>query len=113
MADSSGSNGTPDTIDTNDAQKEVIANEFFYAASPAILFGNRESTTTGLTWGYYGGDLEVDGVITAIAEGTLALTLSQTNYVEATRAGVVSANTTGYTRGPDPALSRRHRRQHH
>lgn len=92
----------PDTIDTADADKEVLANQFMKAASPAILFGNREDTTTGLTWGYYGGDLEVDGTITPIANSVLALTLSQTNYVEATRAGVVSANTTGYTPGQIP-----------
>lgn len=102
MADSSGSNGTPDTIDTSDVQKEAIANQFFNAASVALLFGNRPDTTTGLTWGYYGGDLEVDGVITAIANGTVALTASQTNYVEATRAGVVSKNIVGYTAGQIP-----------
>jgi hypothetical protein len=100
MADSSGS--LPDTIDTADAQKEVIANEFMYAASVAILFGNRASTTAATTWGYYGGDLELDGVITQVASGTVALTVSSTNYVEATRAGVVSANTTGYTPGRIP-----------
>jgi hypothetical protein len=55
-----------------------------------------------LTWGYFGGPIQVDGVLTAIADSTVALTLSATNYVEATRAGVVSANTTGFTAGRCP-----------
>jgi hypothetical protein len=102
MADSSGTNGTPDTIDTADSQKEVLANNFMNAASPAILYGNRSDTTVGLTWGFYGGDLEVDGVITAIGNNTVLLTASQTNYVEANRAGTTSVNTTGYTPGRIP-----------
>jgi hypothetical protein len=55
-----------------------------------------------LVFGYKGGTLEVDGVLTSIADGTVALTASSTNYVEATRAGVVSKNTTGFTPGRLP-----------
>lgn len=91
-----------DTISSSQASKEVTANAFFDAASMAALFGRRASTTAGLTWGYYGGDLEVDGAITSIANGTVALTASATNYVEASRAGVVSVNTTGFTAGRIP-----------
>jgi hypothetical protein len=46
----------------------------------------------------------VDGVLTAISNNAaaLALTASTTNYVEATRAGVVSKNTTAFTPGSIP-----------
>lgn len=91
-----------DTISSSQAQKEVTANAMFDAASPAMLFGRRASTTSGLTLGYYGGYMMVDGVLTSIANGTTLLAASQTNYVEATRAGVVSDNTTGFTAGQIP-----------
>jgi len=91
-----------DTISASQASKEVTANAMHDAASPAMLFGRRASTTSALTWGYYGGGMWVDGVLTAIANGTVALTGSTTNYVEATRAGVVSKNTTGFTAGSIP-----------
>lgn len=65
-------------------------------------FGKKKATTTGLTFGYFGGQMLVDGVLTTIAAGTVALTAASTNYVEATRAGVVSKNTTGFTAGQIP-----------
>jgi hypothetical protein len=98
----SNSTITYDSISSSQAQKEVTANAYFDAASPATLFGRRASTTSALTWGYYGGNINVDGVLTQIANGTVALTASTTNYVEATRAGVVSKNTTAYTAGSIP-----------
>lgn len=91
-----------DTISASQASKEVTANAMLDAASPAMIFGRRGSTTTALTWGYYGGRILLDGVRTSIANGTVALTASTTNYVEATRAGVVSKNTTGFTAGRIP-----------
>lgn len=91
-----------DTIASGQLQPETTANQYFDAASPATLFGRRGSATSLLTWAYYGGTLLVDGVLTDIANGTVTLTASQTNYVEATRAGVVSANTTGFTAGRIP-----------
>lgn len=89
-------------ISSSQAQKEVTANEAFIALGPAGLFGRKYTTTTGLTWGYYGGIILLDGVLTTISDGTVALTASTTNYVEATRAGVVSKNTTGFTAGQIP-----------
>jgi hypothetical protein len=91
-----------DTITTAQSQKEVTANNMAEAESPAALFGCRSSTTSGLTFGYYGGVMFVDGAVTAVASGTVLLTASNTNYVEATRAGVVSKNTTGFTAGSIP-----------
>jgi hypothetical protein len=91
-----------DTITTAQSQKEATANELFDAGSPATLFGRRASTSSALTWGYYGARILVDGALTTIANGTVALTGSTTNYVEATAAGVVSKNTTGFTAGSIP-----------
>lgn len=89
-------------ISASQAQKEVTANENFGAVSPAGIFGKNHLTTTGLTWGFYGGEMLVDGVLTTISDGTIVLTASSTNRVEATRAGVVSKNTTGFTAGQIP-----------
>jgi hypothetical protein len=89
-------------ISSSQRGKEVVANGVLDAASPAALFGRNYQTCTGLVWGFFGGALEVDGALTAIANSTLTLTASATNYVEATRAGVVSSNTTGFTAGRIP-----------
>jgi hypothetical protein len=60
-------------------------------------FGYKDTTTAGLNFGYYGGELIVDGVQTTIADGIVALTALATNYVERTHAGVVSANVVGFS----------------
>lgn len=91
-----------DTIASGQLQPETTANQYFDAASPATLFGRRGSATSLLTWAYYGGTLLVDGVLTGVDNDEVTLTASQTNYVEATRAGVVSVNTTGFTAGRIP-----------
>jgi hypothetical protein len=91
-----------DLLSPSQSSKEVSANSLFDALSSAILFGRRASTTAGLTWGYYGGCLNVAGTPTQIANGTVSLTGSATNYVEATTAGVVSANTSAFTGGRLP-----------
>ena len=52
-----------------------------------MLYGRHASTCTGLTWGYYGGRFDS----TAIANGTLSLTLNSTCYIVASRVdGAVS-----------------------
>jgi hypothetical protein len=84
------------------ASKEATFNALLDATSQGLLFGRNYLTTTSLTWGYLGGMISLDGVLTRIANGTVTLTNSATNYVEATRAGVVSANTTGFTAGRIP-----------
>jgi hypothetical protein len=91
-----------DTITSGQLQPEVTANQYFDAASPATLFGRKGVGSGFLSWAYYGGRMLVDGVLTTIANGTVTLTASNTNYVEATRAGVVSCNTTGFTAGRIP-----------
>lgn len=84
-----------DTISSSQASKEVTANALFDAGSPATTYGRRASTTTGLTWGYYGGNVTIAaGTMSQIANGTVALTASQTNYVVAAKSnGAVSAST--------------------
>ncbi len=81
--------------------KETTANENFKSLSAFAGFC-RKSTTSGTTWAYYGGRIVVDGVLTGVSDGTLALATSTTNYVEVSRAGVVSSNNTGFTAGRIP-----------
>ena len=79
-----------DLITAAQSSKEVTANELFNSASPALLYARRASTSTALTWGFYGG--RYNG--TAIASGTVALTANTTNYVVALRStGAVSTST--------------------
>lgn len=66
-------------------------NENFDTVSPAGLYGRNPATTTGLTWGYLGGNFS--GV--SVANGTVTLTASATNYVVAHRTtGTVTVATT-------------------
>lgn len=89
-----GSTTNLDLITQSQASKEVTANALFDAGSPATLYGRRNSTTSGLTWGYYGGYAMVKGVTTSIANGTLTLTASTTCYiVSAIATGAVSFST--------------------
>lgn len=99
------SNSTPtfDALVQGQSGKEMTANAYFDAASPATLYGRRQSTSSGLTWGYFGGNVLISGVLTQIANGTIALTASATNYIEANPStGAVSKNTTAFTAGQIP-----------
>lgn len=84
-----------DGIVASQSAKEVTANAFFDAASQAATYGRRASTSSGLTWGYYGGNVvKADGTLAQIANGTLTLTASATNYIVAAKAtGAVSVST--------------------
>lgn len=68
----------------------------------AAAFGNNPATTTGLTYGYFGASIYSNGANVALANGTIGLTASATNYVQRTALGVVSVNTTGFTVGLIP-----------
>lgn len=72
---------------------ETRVNELVHALSPAALFGRDPDTTGGLTWGYLGG--RIDG--TSVANGTVSMTGSATNYIVAHREtrAVSVATTTG------------------
>ncbi len=65
-------------------------------------FEQDTSTTTGLTFGYNAGLVRADSTITIVPAGTILLPATDTSYVEATGAGVISSNITGFTVGSIP-----------
>lgn len=81
-------------IASNQASAEVPINENFTNVLWAELFARNPVTTTGLTWGYVGGQWPVNGAPTTIASGTVALTASAANYVGLTQAGAVVVTAT-------------------
>lgn len=84
--------GAPlDQLVVGQAQPAVTANELIDALSMAAFGGRRAATSSGLTWGYFGG--RWGG--TLIAHGTLSLTASQANiYIVVARAsGTISFST--------------------
>ena len=91
----SNSTRTFDQLVQSQASKEITANAMLDAVSQASTYGRRETTCVGLYWGYYGGNVtKLDGTMTQVANGTLLLTASTTNYVVAKKAdGAVSAST--------------------
>lgn len=85
---------TLQTLGSAQVSPEVPINENNETLSWAAMFGKRHPSTSGLTWAYYGTDgWPVNGVPTTIADGTVALNASTTNYVEVNAAGTVSVAT--------------------
>ncbi len=70
------------------------------SASPE--WGNKLSTTTGLTYGYFGGQAWTGSAWSTVADGTTALTDNTTNYVERTLAGTVSVASSNFTASKIP-----------
>jgi hypothetical protein len=92
-----------DQISQSQSQKEVTANAVLDAASPATMFGRRASTSASLTWGYYGGYfINASGVPTLVANGTIGLTGSATNYLTVTPVGAIATTTSSPTGWPGP-----------
>lgn len=88
------------TVSTSQGNQTTKANALFDASSPVAIYAKKYADTSGLTIGYHGGKISVNGVVTVIADGTVALSASTTNYVEANPStGVVTKNTTAYTPG--------------
>lgn len=85
-------------LTTAQAGKEQTVNSIFDIVSK-VSFGGKKQSSSGLSWDYCGDRIIIDGVSTSIASGTITLTASATNYVEATRAGVVSKNVLFFTPG--------------
>jgi hypothetical protein len=82
---------TMQTLSASQASAEVPINENFQTLEWASIFGRRHPVTTGLTWGFYGG---LWGGLT-VADGTVTLTNTATNYVVALRStGAVSVSAT-------------------
>ena len=78
------------TITSAQASPEVPINENFAVLSWAECYGKNPTTSSGLTWGYYGGRWGGFAITTA----TLTLTNTATNYITVARAtGVISVST--------------------
>lgn len=86
-----------DTLDPAQGDKEGEVNDLFAAAWPSMQFARRDSASSALTWGYYGAKVYIDGVRTAVANGTVSLSNNTTNYVEVNRSGTVSTNASGWS----------------
>jgi len=74
------------------ASPEVKMNENAASLPPAAAFGKKPQTA-GFTFGYYGGTLWVDGVLTEIADGTVALTNATTITTDTTSLAALAAAT--------------------
>lgn len=97
MSDSSTPFGT---IANGQGNQTAKANGLFDALVPVAIYAMEYANTSGLVLGYHGGKISINGVVTAIADGTVNLTSSTTNYVEANPAtGAVTRSTSGYTPG--------------
>ena len=81
---------TMQQLSSSQTYPEVPINENFESLDHQAVYGKRHAATTGLTWAYYGG--RWGG--TSIANGTVSLTGSNTNYLVVARGtGVLSAST--------------------
>jgi hypothetical protein len=89
-------------LTASQANKEVAVNRNFETLSALGVYGKKQSTSAGLTWGYYGG--RWSGF--SVADGTHTLTNASDNYIVAKRSdGVtsVSTATTNWTNTTDYA----------
>lgn len=89
-----------DELTENQDDKESTLNDILAALSGAAIFGIKQSVTSGLTFGVYGGVLDVAGVPTVIADQTVTLTDDATNYLYSTSAGVLTKVTSAPTGWP-------------
>ena len=73
---------TLNNIPQNSTTKEDIANENFKALSPGAIFSKNFSTTSGLNFGYFGGEYNKnDGTTITINNGVVSLLNNTTNYI--------------------------------
>lgn len=76
---------------SNMGSPEVPVNQNFEALAWAAVYGKRSPATSGLIWGYYGGQWST---FTAIADGTLTLADDTDNYIVVDRStGAISTST--------------------
>lgn len=87
-----------ETVSGSQQNQTNSINHGFVAVQSAALFGIKGSETEELTLTLYGGIWS--GAV--LAEQSVTLTDNATNYVEATLAGVVSANQSAFTPGRIP-----------
>ena len=87
-------------------KRETLFNAMIDAGSPATFGGRDELGCSGLTWAYFGGNWVSGGTVTQVANGTLALTGSTTNYIEFDPAtGSFGSNASAFTAGKIPLYS--------
>ena len=97
----SGSNFTQISLQT--AGQYVQVNNSFQAVVPANYAGIELASTSALTAAFFGGDFWSGSAVTNVADSTLALTASATNYVEETiTTGAITKNTSSFTAGRRP-----------
>ena len=85
------------TITSAQASAEVPINENFAVLNWAECYGKNPTTSTGLTWGYYGGRWGGFAITTA----TLTLTNTATNHIVVARATGVASVATATTNWND------------
>lgn len=93
---------TIDQIEESDSSKEVLVNEQFVAALPALGFGKRYSTSVGLTLEIYGGVILIAGTPTVIGNYTATLTATSFNYVVMHDDGTFDVYTSAPSGWPGP-----------
>lgn len=81
---------------------EITFNEVIPALAKAALFGVKQRETQGLTFTVYGGVLPTDSGPITIADQTITLTPSATNYISASGSGVLQKVTVAPTGWPGP-----------
>lgn len=84
------------------SSREAIFNDVAETLSASGIFGKDQRSTTGLTWGYYGG--LYNGA--DIADGTVTLTDNATNYVVVLRSSGVLSVSTSTTNGANALYAR-------
>lgn len=93
-----------DPVVNGQGSQHLVANAFFDSASTSTLFARRMSTSSGLSWGYYGGNVtKSDLTMAQIANGSLTLTASSTCYIVAQKADGSVSFSTGTTNWNDTA----------
>lgn len=92
------------SIAVGQGDQATKANGLLNATSPAALYGLKYATTTGLTFGYHGGHPTLSNLtIGTIADSTLALTASTTNYITAPKESGIPSTSTATTNWNDTA----------
>lgn len=81
------------------AGADVVATENFRAASPALIYARNEATSSGLTWGYFGGRWNS----VSVANGTQAIGASTTTYMVVNRTTAAVSFATSTTNWNDDA----------
>lgn len=89
-----------DQISESQAGKAATANAILAALSAGALFGVHSAS--GLTVILYGGNVNIAGTPTAVADQTVTLTANATNYVYADSSGVTHQTTSAPTGWPGP-----------